>query len=324
MTQILGHDATIQTLLSAAHSARFHHAWLFTGAEGLGKASIARAVACRLLAESAGPPPEGEGIALDPDHRIARLIDAESHSDFIWLTRLTNEKTGKLARNISVDQVRAMGIKFGLAPSHSIRRIVIIDSIDDLERGAANALLKNLEEPPKHTIFFLISHAPGRLLPTIRSRCRVLRFAPLDDDVMTTVLRAQLPEADMPEIAALVQAGEGAPGKALALEGLDIAGLDAQLADIARTGDPSNQKRSTLAAQLALKAALPRYEAFLKRAPRFIANQARQSSGAQLAAALDAYDQATQLVATAPLHNLDAQSAEFEMASLVAGLAPRT
>ncbi len=317
----LGHAAAINTLLDSAHSARFHHAWLFTGPEGVGKASVARAVARRLLAESAGPMPADAGLVLDPDHRIARLIDADSHSDFVWLTRLMNEKTGKLARNITIDQVRALGGKFALAPSHSERRFVVIDSVDDLERGAANAVLKNLEEPPKHTIFFLISHAPGRLLPTIRSRCRVLRFAPLDDSVMRQVLRQELAAVDADEMSALVQAGEGSPGKALQLAGLDIAGLDAALTQIAHTGDPTNAARAALASQLSLKAALPRYEAFLKHAPRFVAAHARTCQGPPLAKALDVYATATQLAATAPLHNLDPQAAVFEICGLVAGLA---
>jgi len=317
----LGHASTISTLLDAAHGPRFHHAWLFIGPEGVGKACVARAAAARLLAESAGPPPEGAGLSLDPDHRIARLIDAQAHSDFIWMERALNEKTDKRARNISVDQVRAMSAKFSLAPSHSQRRIVVIDSIDDLEGAAANALLKSLEEPPSGTIFFLISHMPGRLLPTIRSRCRVLRFATLCDADMRAVLRAELPEADEAEVAALIAAAEGAPGKALALAGLRIDEIDAALATIARTGDPNNAARAALASQLALKAALPRYEAFLKRAPSFIATQARHRQDAPLRDAIALYQRATQLAATAPIHNLDPQSAVFELCGLVAGLA---
>jgi DNA polymerase-3 subunit delta' len=318
---ILGHDAPIAELFTAARSERMHHAWLFTGPEGVGKASVAKSAAARLLAEAAGPPPEGYGLDLDPEHRIARLIASSAHSDFIWLERLVNEKTDKRARNISVDQVRAVGSKFSLAPSHSPRRVVVIDAIDDLERAAANALLKNLEEPPSGTIFFLISHMPGRLLPTIRSRCRVLRFAPLNDADMRRVLRTELPEADDAELSALIAAAEGAPGKALALAGLNIAEIDAALAAIARTGDPNNAARSALASQLALKAALPRYEAFLKRAPGFIATQARGRQGAPLRDAIDLYQRATQIAATAPIHNLDPQSAVFELCGLVAGLA---
>lgn len=318
---IIGHDASIAELLAAARSGRMHHAWLFTGPEGVGKASIASAVAARLLAEAAGPMPIGDGVELDTDHRIARLIAAGAHSDFIRLERLMNEKTEKRARNISVEQVRAMSATFSLAPSHSPRRIVVIDAIEDMERAAANALLKSLEEPPSGTIFFLISHMPGRLLPTVRSRCRVLRFSPLSDADMRAVLRAELPEAEPDEIIALIAAAEGSPGKALALAGLRMDEIDAALAAIARTGDPSNAARSALASQLALKAALPRYEAFLRRAPGFIANQARTRQGTGLRDAVELYQRANELAATAPLHNLDPQSAVFELCGLVAGLA---
>ncbi len=323
MTSIQGHSAPIAELLAAAQGPRFHHAWLFTGPEGVGKAMVAKAAAARMLAESAGPAPRGYGLTHDSEHRIVRLIEAGAHSDLIWLQRTLNEKTDKRARNISVDQVRAMSARFSLAPAHSERRIVVIDAIDDLEKGAANALLKSLEEPPKHTVFFLISQMPGRLLPTIRSRCRVLRFAPLAVEDMRTVLREQLPEAGADEITALIAAAEGSPGKALALAGLDIAGIDTALNAIARTGDPSNAARTALASQLSLKVALPRYEVFLKRAPSFVAAQARTRQGPALRAALDAYAEAQTIAATAPIHNLDPQSAVFEICGLVATLAPR-
>ena len=105
-----------------------------------------------------------------------------SHPDFKLLERLPKANSEELARSITVDQVRGLQPLFATTPSLSPRRVVLIDAIDDLERSAANALLKNLEEPPAGTIFLLVSHAPGRLLPTIRSRCRLLRFDPLDDD----------------------------------------------------------------------------------------------------------------------------------------------
>src|SRR3546814_17525916 len=101
----------------------------------------------------------------------------------------------------------------------------MIDAAEELERGAANALLKNLEEPPAGTLFLLVSHAPGRLLPTIRSRCRMLRFSPLRDDEMETVLRAELPDADIHAIAALLAAGEGSPVRALVLSGFYLSCL---------------------------------------------------------------------------------------------------
>ena len=213
MTRLRGHDRLVADFLEAEASGRLHHAWLLAGPQGVGKAKFADAVALRLLADAAGPPVAGPGIEVPPDHRIAKLIDAGSHPDFQRLERLFREKTGDYARNITIDQVRGLQGLFGTTPTFSLRRVVVIDSIDDLERSAANALLKSLEEPPPGSLFLLVSHSPGRLLPTIRSRCRLLRFSTLDDDAMTSVLREELPEANDAEIAALVAVGEGAPGR---------------------------------------------------------------------------------------------------------------
>src|SRR5690606_27502202 len=130
---------------------------------------------------------------------------------------------------------------------------------------AANALLKNLEEPPAGTTFFLISHAPGRLLPTIRSRCRQLRFTPLSDADMRLALRRALPEEPAEEIDALVGVGKGSPGRALGFAGLDIAALDAAMDRLVGQGDPTNAIRSILSRQLGTKAAQARYEAYLER-----------------------------------------------------------
>jgi len=159
-------------------------------------------------------------------------------------------------------------------------------------------------------------------LPTIRSRCRVLRFGPLVADDMATVLRAELPEADADEIAALVKAGEGAPGRALGFAGLDIVGLDRAMADIAATGDPVASSRGALAKALALKSAQPRYEAFLQRAPGFIASAARNRSGQSLADALKLWEDARDLASGAVGLSLDPHSVVFELGTLIAGLAP--
>jgi DNA polymerase-3 subunit delta' len=204
--------------------------------------------------------------------------------------------------------------------SLSFRRVVVIDAIDDLERGAANALLKNLEEPPAGTIFLLVSHAPGRLLPTIRSRCRLLRFERLRDEDVAAVLRRELPDADDGEIAALTRASDGSPGKGLRFAGLDIAGLDAAMAALAADGDRGNGRRSTLAKALAGKAATPRYQAFLDRAPSYIADMARSRTGAPLAAALDAHAAARDLAGAAIGLSLDPQATVFEMGTLIANL----
>ncbi|UZW56344.1 AAA family ATPase [Sphingobium sp. JS3065] len=319
MTSLLGHDEQARTLLGAARSGRLHHGWILTGPWGIGKASFARAIALRLLAEAAGPPVSGEGLDVPQDHPIRRLFEAEAHPDYADLYCL--EKESGTARNITVDQIRSLQRLIQSAPSMSSRRIVVIDSADDLERGAANALLKNLEEPPADMLFLLVSHAPGRLLPTIRSRCRTLRFDALSDDAMRTILRTADEALPAKELDALIHAGEGSPGKALRYAGLNIADIEQSLAAIAADGDPGNRKRLILSKALASKAARPRYEAFLERAPAFIAEAARQRRGSDLGKALGHWEAARQLAGGAIILSLEPGAVVFELAGHVAALA---
>jgi DNA polymerase III subunit delta' len=315
-----GHDAQEAALLDAVRSGRPHHAWLLTGPKGIGKASFACRVAARLLAEASATKPADGGLDLPAEHPTAKLLAARSHPDFRILERLANEKTGTLARNITVDQIRHLRALFATAPSIGDRRVIIVDTADDLEKGGANALLKSLEEPPASTIFFLVSHAPGRLLPTIRSRCRVLPFRPLDAAAMDAALIDAIPEAA--KRAMLIDAAHGVPATALAMAALDMDTVEKSLASIAETGDPTGGLRSALAQSLALKAALPRYEAFLQRAPRFIAERARVAQGASLERALDAWSAAEKLARSAIPQSLIAETVVFEMAGHVAALAP--
>ena len=147
---------------------------------------------------------------------------AEAHPDFRYVERGLNKTGSALARNITVDQIRDLAGLFSATPAMSDWRAVVIDSVDDLETGAANALLKLLEEPPSNCLFLLVSHVPGRLLPTIRSRCRTLAFQPLDDDAMTSILARALPEEGAARHAALIEAAGGSAGRALALAALDL------------------------------------------------------------------------------------------------------
>lgn len=328
MTSLLGHERARAAFLAAAAGGTIHHAWLLTGPAGVGKANFAHAAALRLLAAAVEPEIPFEFEVAD-DHRVAKLLRAGSHPDFRLLQRLPKKdskdtgegRTPDLARNVSVDQVRALLASFATTPALSPRRVVVIDAIDDLERGAANALLKGLEEPPAGTVFLLVSHMPGRLLPTIRSRCRVLRFAPLDDADMTRAVEDALPEADQTEVRALIRAGGGSPGRALGYAGLDLAAIDTALASIAADGDRDNTRRLKLAQSLASKAAQPRYEAFLERVPTFLAHTAVASEGPTLRVALGAYEQACELAGAARGLSLDPQATAFELAGLVARLA---
>ena len=263
------------------------------------------------------------------------MIAARAHPDFKLVEREHWAKPDQLvpyderkegeppARSIRVAQIRWLRTALTVRPSMGERRAVIIDAVDDLEPGGANALLKSLEEPPPGTIFLLVSHAPGRLLPTIRSRCRLLRFGALDDAEMAIALRQADPTLDADELAALVAAGEGSPGRALRLAGLDVKGLDAAIAAIAADGDPDNARRSALARALTGKAAQPRYEAFLDRVPAYIAHQARRRSGPALARTLDAHARARDAAGAALGLSLDPQATVWEMAGLLAEL-PRS
>src|SRR6185295_2955189 len=170
---------------------KLHHAWLLAGPKGVGKASFAHAAARRVLAEAAGPEFDLPDIETEDHHPIVKLVEAGSHPDMRRLERLVHEKTGNLARNITVAQIRELGAFLSLSGALSPWRVVVIDTVDELEASGANALLKMLEEPPANTLFFLVSHAPGRLLPTIRSRCRRLEFQALEDDAMASILESR-------------------------------------------------------------------------------------------------------------------------------------
>ncbi|GAA0730078.1 AAA family ATPase [Sphingomonas japonica] len=324
MTSIIGNAAAQAELRAALASPKLHHAWLFAGPEGVGKATLARATALRLLAQAADPLLAPD-VDIPPQHRIRSLVEAGSHPDFRILQRQPKDPDKPdqdIARSIPIAQVRSLAPLFATKPSLSHRRVVLIDAIDDVERpGASNALLKMLEEPPEGTVFLLISHAPGRLLPTIRSRCRTLRFEPLANEQVEQVVRAALPEASDAETRAVVRAGNGSPGRALGFAGLDMASLERDLEAAATGGDPDNAIRTRLAKALSGKAAQPRYEAFLARVPSFVAAQACDRTGDALVAAIDTQAATRELGSASIGLTLDPATTVFQMVGHVASLA---
>jgi DNA polymerase-3 subunit delta' len=323
-TALIGNESARDALAAAMDSGALHHAWLIAGPEGVGKGGFARAAAARMLAQASEPEKLVPGWEVPETTRTAHLIAAGAHPDYRALVRLPKDldkPDEALARSITIAQVRGLQPLFATKPSLSERRVIVIDAIDDLERGGANALLKNLEEPPQGTIFLLVSHAPGRLLPTIRSRCRLLRFESLADAQVAQIVRTQRPEASTDEVSALVRAGEGSPGRALRFAGLDLGALENEMATLATNGDASNAIGSRLAKLLGAKAAQSRYEAFLERAPSFIAERARVLSGEPLRVALDAHAAARELGGAATGLSLDAGATVFEMSGLIARLA---
>jgi DNA polymerase-3 subunit delta' len=317
---ITGQDRAVDQFASAWASRKLHHAWLLAGPKGVGKASFAHAAARRVFADAAGSPLEAPGLATPDDHPMVRLIEAGSHPDMRWLERLPKEKGEGLARNISVKQVRELAELFDLSPAMSSWRVAVIDTVDELEPSGANALLKMLEEPPPNSLFLLVSHAPGRLLPTIRSRCRRLDFHELSDDAMTSILEGKT-DLSVAERKRIIAMSGGSAGRALAFAELGLAKLEDAALAILRQGDPTNARRSDLALELGKKGAADRYAAFLELAPSLVAREARKLDGAQRERALDAYTKARELAAIAPRLSLDPAATVFQIGGFLAEVA---
>jgi DNA polymerase-3 subunit delta' len=320
---ILGQDRAVSAFRAAMAGGSLHHAWLLAGPRGVGKGTFARAAARRVLAQAVGPPVALPGLDTPPDHRIVRLLDARSHPDFRLIKRELHEtgpRKGELRRGISIDQVRKLQELFAVAPSFGDWRVAIIDCMDELEPQAAQALLKTLEEPPAKSLFLLVSHSPGRLLPTIRSRCRRLDFAKLDPSSLDAILRAQRPTLSAEDRARLIPLAGGSAGRALDFAELDLGPLADEAIAILRGGDPDNARRSRLASALALKAAAPRYAAFLDMVPSLVAAEARTAEGVRRLRAAEAYEQARETAALAPRLSLDPASTVFALGTIMAGV----
>lgn len=318
---IVGQDKAVEEFAAAWAGRKLHHAWLLAGPRGVGKASFARSAARRILADAAGPDTGLSGLATVDDHPIVKLVEAGSHPDMRWLDRLPREKGEGLARDITIKQVRGLGEFMGMTAALSAWRVAVIDSMDELNKEASNALLKMLEEPPPNTIFLLVSHAPGRLLPTIRSRCRLLHFETLDDDALTSILETHLPRLSAPERKLIVSMSFGSAGRALAFAELGLAKLEEAAIGILREGDPTNARRAELANELGKKASAERYFAFLELAPSLIAREARGLRGNKLERALDAYAKARELAGTAPRVSLDPAATVFQIGGILADIA---
>jgi DNA polymerase-3 subunit delta' len=218
---LFGHAEAEQTLLSAYRGGRIPHAWLIGGERGVGKATLAFRMARFVLANPDPMAPavqRATSLNVPADHPVARRIAGQAHSDLLMLERVINEKTGKLFTQIRVEDVRRSVGFFGSTAGEGGWRVAVVDSVDELNGPSENALLKILEEPPPRALLLLISNAPGRVLPTIRSRCRTVILRPLGGDDVAKALTAALGEAKVSdEIRAAAAAAGGSVSRALAL-----------------------------------------------------------------------------------------------------------
>jgi len=204
--------AAEEAFLDSLNRGRLHHAWLLCGVEGSGKATFAyRAARCLL---GAAPDLSRGPLGAAPYDPVSQLVSAQSHPDLLVMERLV--EGGKQKKTISVDQARDLPGFFAKSPSQAQYRVAIIDAADDLNINAANALLKILEEPPERGVLLLVTHAPGRLLATIRSRCRRLSFPIWTPDQLETLVRNRT-GADPDDARLAADMAGGSPGAALAL-----------------------------------------------------------------------------------------------------------
>ncbi|MEW6449885.1 MAG: DNA polymerase III subunit delta' [Pseudomonadota bacterium] len=219
-TALFGHAEAEQTLLEAYRGGRVPHAWLIGGEQGIGKATLGYRLARFVLAHpdpSAPAVQKAKTLAVSPDHPVARRIAGQAHSDLLVLERTINDK-GKLSQDILVENARRSVGFFGSTAGEGGWRIAIIDVVEDLNRSSANSLLKIIEEPPPLSLLLLVSHAPARVMPTIRSRCRKLMLRPLTvDDVVSAANAALGGDVDAAELRAAAEAADGSVGRALTL-----------------------------------------------------------------------------------------------------------
>ena len=227
--RVFGHDRAEAVFLDAHASGRLHHAWLLAGPRGIGKATLAWRIARFLLAEPAaepdglfGAPPPPATLDLPADHPVLRRTLALSEPRLLLLRRVWNTKAKppRPQAVITVEEARRLRDFFALSAADGGRRVVIVDAADEMNPQAANALLKLLEEPPEGAVLLLVAHQPSALLPTIRSRCRILRLDPLSpDDLSAALVQAGLPAEEAPP--ALAALAGGSVGAALGLARLD-------------------------------------------------------------------------------------------------------
>lgn len=287
--QVYGHQAAEAEFLRAFTSGRLHHGWLITGPRGVGKATLAWKLARFLLATPMddgglfGAPPPPMTLDISPDDPVARHMRALAEPRLFLVRRGLNEKETGLSAVIRVDEVRELKNFLNLSAVDGGRRAVILDCADEMNPNASNAVLKILEEPPANVTFFLISHQPFRLLPTIRSRCRELRLSPLSPADLAAALSQAGGETDPDAATALAELAGGSVGEAFRLTNTDGLAVYAQLVSLLSNLPRLDRARALALAETAAgKAGEARFDLIVTLIDLFLARLARAAALRQL------------------------------------------
>lgn len=308
------HAPQWRELRAALASPRMHHAWILAGRRGLGKHDFALAAAREIVALGRDGP-VGDN---DPDiHLLTHLPKDDKEAK-----KAEKGEAFETKRNIAIEQVRNMQARLNTRPTLGERRAIIINPADDLERNAANALLKSLEEPPRGTFFLLVTHRPGLLLPTIRSRARILRFNPLPAGVVEEALRAENDIAGAAEIALAARASGGAPGAGLAFLAQELAPAEALMRQIVAQGDPDFVLRGKLGEEIGARPDRARLAATLDLARTVLAQRLEDPEDMHIPSLVDAHARLVTIAGQAKSYNFDPGFLAMEIGTLLASATP--
>ncbi len=280
--RLFGHKDAVADILASLANDRMHHAWLLTGPRGVGKATLAWATARNLLARSGGEGGKMGSIPMNldmsADHPVARRVAALSDPGCLLIRRAWDPDRKRLKNWITVDEIRRLNRFLGLTATDGGYRVVIVDAADDMNASASNALLKLLEEPPGSTVLFLVSHQPARLLPTIRSRCRILRLRELDEADMDLALgEAGIAAESADRLHALAHGSVGEAVRLMNEGGLELYG---KVMDVIATAPSMDRARLLkLAEEVSARGAERRFDLAVRLLGRALARLAVTAAG---------------------------------------------
>jgi DNA polymerase III subunit delta' len=313
MSGYIGHDEAWTQWRDALAGERMHHGWILSGRRGVGKSAFALAAARELVAEEGVPQPSGDHADI---LHVTYLPKTESD-----VIKKTEGKSYETKRVLAVDQIRLIQHRLTTRPTLGSRRAVIIDAADDLNKEAANALLKSLEEPPQGTFFILIAHRIGSLFPTVRSRCRVLNFPRVSDAEMEAVLARESPKADAEMRFAAIAAANGSPGAAIDFVELDLGKVHTAMLAIAERGDPDFTLRGRLVSAMGTRPNREKQLAAIELARAVVTARMHGVGPAQIPKLVETHSALVRLAGQAPTANFDAGLLVMELGTLLSSVA---